>query len=254
MVVKKNTELTDITIALPDIHCGFEDRESIDNVLEYVSDVKPNHIVQIGDYYDCHSISRFDKEPSRIDTLQEELDIGYRLWKDIQRAAPKATYTQLEGNHERRLHKTLLANPGLYSLKNLQPRKLFNLDELGIEWVPAEKTKYLNNSLVLTHGANDDGCKMSPHSAYSAKANLDKWGVSGISGHTHRLGSHYKMMAEEMLGWHEIGCLTKLNPGYVKNPNWQQGFATIYHSKNRFHVVLTAITNHQFMAGGRKYG
>lgn len=252
--MRTTTPEAQTTIVLPDIHVGHEDTRSIENVLEFVHDTKPQTIVQLGDFYDCKSISRFDKRPMDIDTLQEEIDRGYTLWKQIERAAPNARKVMLEGNHEARLHKTLLRNPGFYSLDALKPEKLFKLDELGVEWVPSSKTFRINKNLIVTHGATDDGCKMSQHSAYSAKANLDKWGVSGISGHTHRFGSHYKTLAEQVLGWHEIGTLSRLDPEYVKNPNWQQGFATVYHSRNRFHVVPTLITNHQFIANGRKYG
>lgn len=248
------TESPKIAVSIPDTHVPYHDTRSIDNVLEYISDTKPDVVIQHGDGLDCESLSRFDKEPSRIACLQEEINGLYHLWSEIKRAAPKARYVMLEGNHEARLHKNLLRNPGLYGLQALKPESLFRLDELGVEWWPSSKTFRLNKNLVLTHGANDDGCKMSPHSAYSAKANLDKWGVSGISGHTHRFGSHYKTLAEEILGWHEIGTLSQLNPGYVKNPNWQQGFATTHYTRNRFHVVPTLITNHQFIANGRKYG
>lgn len=243
-----------VAVILPDVHAGFEDRLTIDNVLEYVRDANPGALVQLGDMVDFYGISRFDKEPDRIDTVQSELNVAHHLWERFKDAAPHAKYYQLEGNHEHRLYKTLLANPGLFSLDALRPEKLFRLDELGVHWVPAEKTLKLNNSLVVTHGAVDDGCKMSQHSAYSARSNLEKWGVSGISGHTHRVGSHYRTLADRVLAWHEIGCLCRLDPGYVKYPNWQQGFATVYHTSNRFHVVVTAITSHQFIANGRKYG
>ena len=170
-------------------------------------------------------------------------------------ASPNSKYVMLEGNHERRLHKYLMKNPELHSLDVLKPENLFGLKELGVDFVKAEKTYHLNNKLIVTHGAQDDGCKLSAHAGYSAKNTMDKWGnISGIMGHGHRMGMSTKTMADgSMIQWVESGCLANLTPGYVKNPNWQHAFVTVYYTKNRFHIVPTTIANYEFIADGKLY-
>jgi hypothetical protein len=57
----------------------------------------------------------------------------------------------------------------------------------------------------------------------SAKAELNAAGISGISGHTHRLGT-FRKAGYVQRQWTEQGGLMRLDPDYVVGlPNWQQG-------------------------------
>ena len=238
------------------MHVPYHDEEAFNLVLRYIKDKQPDVIIQQGDFYDCYGVSRFDKDPKRVDTLQEEIDIGKELWTKIERAAPKASLYMLGGNHEERIPKTILRhNPGMYSLKALQPDNLFELKDLGVKYIPPKKTFYLNENLVVTHGAVDDGCKLSQNSGYSAKNTIDKWGdTSVIMGHSHRIGTSYRTLSSgrQVVG-HENGCLCQMKPEYVKNPNWQQGFSTVYFDKKKFQIVPTIIVDKQFIADGKTY-
>ena len=58
-----------------------------------------------------------------------------------------------------------------------------------------------------------------------AKAELKKAGVSGVSGHTHRLGT-YRAVGYGATQWTEQGCMCLLEPDYIVGPpNWTQGIA-----------------------------
>ncbi len=46
-----------------------------------------------------------------------------------------------------------------------------------------------------------------------------------MSGHTHRIGEHQRSDHNGVHAWWELGCMCDLNPSYVDDPNWQQGFA-----------------------------
>jgi predicted phosphodiesterase len=242
-------------IILPDIHTPYHDDRAISVVVKYIKATKPDQIIQLGDMYDCYSLSRFDKDPARISSLQEEIDRGALIWQQLKEASPKSKLVMLEGNHERRLVKYLMKHPELHGLKALNPEVLFGLKELGIKFVRSEDTYYINNSLVATHGATDDGCKLSQHAGYSAKNTLDKWGnVSGIMGHGHRIGMSTRTLADgTMVQWIESGTLSRLKPEYVKNPNWQHGFVVVKYTKNRFHATPVVIANYEFIADGKVY-
>ena len=49
-------------------------------------------------------------------------------------------------------------------------------------------------------------------------------------------------------------CLCSLDPDWVSNPNWQQGFSLVHFTKDRFWVEQLQIINRKFMYGGRVFG
>ena len=87
-----------------------------------------------------------------------------------------------------------------------------------MEHVPYKEGVLINGNFLITHGD-----LIRAHSSYTAKGMSDKYGGSGIHGHTHRLGSYYRKNYFGIYGWWENGCLCDLNPDWITNPNWQQG-------------------------------
>lgn len=74
--------------------------------------------LNLGDQYDFNSLSRFDKDPARgFHGLQEEFDSAEGYWKSVCSLAKRVE--MIQGNHEFRLYKTLMANPGFFGLKAL---------------------------------------------------------------------------------------------------------------------------------------
>lgn len=232
-------EMKDLII--PDLHIPFHDPNAVNLTVKVANKIKPDRIIQVGDFYDFYSVSKFDKDPKRIDTMQDELDVGYKVWKSIRKAVPKAEILYLEGNHEYRLRKYLWRHPELHSLDVLKLENVLRIKELKIDFYKNKDTLYLKNNLIATHGANDDGCKLSQHSGYSAKNTLERIGTNGISGHTHRLASHYKTTFDKQYEWHESGCLCDLDPEYMKKPNWQHGFVVVNYGKKGFDIKVIPI-------------
>ena len=246
---------TRTAVVIPDLHIPYHDERAVDLVIKYIKDIKPAAIYQIGDFYDFYSVSKFDKDPKRIDSLQEELDKGTKIWRRIKKAGPKDMKIHyLQGNHEFRLEKYLWKHPELHSLRVLKLDKLLDLDSIGIKYYKNKDICYVNKNLIVTHGAKDDGCKLSQHSGYSAKNTLEKTGISGVSGHSHRLASHYKRTLAKQLEWHEAGCLCDINPDYTKLPNWQQGFARIKYNKTSFDIKVVSIKKgYTCIVDGKRY-
>lgn len=252
--LRNNLKGLKTAVILPDFHIPFQDDKTIDLVLKYVKDIKPDKIIQLGDFYDFYSISRFDKDPKRIDSMQDELDEGYTIWKKIKKAGKKSKLEQVEGNHEFRLRRYLWRHPELHSIKALELESILKVKELGIKFYRLEDTCYINDNLIATHGANDDGCKLSQYSGYSAKNTLDKMGINGISGHSHRAASYYRTYMNGVKEWHECGCLCDLHPEYVKNPNWQQAFGVVRYNKKDFDVKIIRIKEgYWFVVDKKKY-
>ena len=68
-------------------------------------------------------------------------------------------------------------------------------------------------------------------------------GKTLVTQNTHRLSAYYYKTPERYLAWFEAGCLCDINPEYVDNPNWQQGFLYGYIEKDSFAVTPIPIVD-----------
>jgi hypothetical protein len=201
---------------------------------------KPDVIWLLGDLVDFPQLSRFDKEAYDSEGLEQDL-LGVRaVLRRIRRDHPKAQMHYLLGNHEERLERYLRANaPALRWLTALTFHHIFDAQELGMHIYPyRERVPVLPGVLELTHGD-----KVAQKSGYTAHKMLEA-GISGISGHVHRLGMVFKTTRAGMTVWIENGCLANLDPEYVHSPNWQSGFSVVYVDRKnaRFHADIVPIT------------
>jgi predicted phosphodiesterase len=223
-------------VNLSDIHIPYHDPFAWQLTLNIVAMVQPTKVNILGDALDFYQLSTFDKDPKQLENgrLQEDLDQWFHMVRDLQRVAPiDCGYTFLPGNHEDRLRRYLNRNPELYGLRALELPSLMRLGELGIEYHESE-VEIVPDLLVGKHGD-----VVRKDSAFSAKGELEreKYAISTITGHTHRLGTYYARTRNRVVKAHENGCLCLLNPEYVKNPNWQQGFTmTTHFGGELFHV------------------
>lgn len=223
-------------INISDLHIPYHDPLAWRLTLNIVRIVKPTKINVGGDALDFYQLSTFDKDPKQLENgrLQEDLDQWFHMMRDLQRSAPSdCAYAFVPGNHEDRLRRYLNRNPELYGLRALELPSLMRLDELGFSY-HADEIDVVPNQLIVKHGD-----VVRKDSAYSAKGELEKerFAISTITGHTHRLGTHYARTRNRVVKAHENGCLCQLDPEYVKNPNWQQGFTiTTHFGGELFHV------------------
>lgn len=233
-----------------DFHVPFHNKPLLANWLRFVSDVQPDVVVVNGDLLDCISISRFPKPPGSP-SLQKEIDAGQEVLSAIADAAPKAERHLIEGNHEERLQRFLLDNPGMYDLRCLSMPTLLDCEGYGFQWTDyGDSIDY--GRLSITHGH-----KVSKHSAYSAKRHLFDDGYDNVvHGHTHRLGSYYITGAKRTRRGFECGGLfDRSQADYVRGPeNWQNGFAVAEVFGNHVHVELIEATQDgMFIADGKVY-
>lgn len=218
-------------IILSDIHYPYHDEKAIQAALDFLKGHEVNTIVLNGDILDFYDVSSFDKDPSRINSLQTEINLAKGLFKRLRKIKPDARIIFVKGNHCQRLERYLMKHPELYSLDALKLTNLLQLDKFDIEY--SDKGFKLG-SLKIIHGDI-----VRKFSCYTAKAEVERHDCSGCSGHTHRLGVYYQRTPERSLAWAESGCLCDLNPEYVDCPSWTQGFIYGYIQKDSF--VLQAI-------------
>ncbi len=90
-----------------DSHFPFHDPEVLSIVQAIAEDMQPDFLVHKGDLLDARELSRFDKDPNRKESLQDEIDQARAHLATMRLASPNSTFVLLEGNHEDRLRRTL---------------------------------------------------------------------------------------------------------------------------------------------------
>lgn len=216
-------------VVLSDIHFPYQDDKAIKAVYKFLEQLPVDTIILNGDILDFYDVSSFDKDPSRINSLQKEIDMAEKFFSKLRKLSPNSRIIFVKGNHENRLERYLKKHPELYSLDALKLPNLLGLDKFNIEY---KDKGFKLGSLKIIHGTI-----VRKYAGYTARAEMEKNDCSGVSGHTHRLCCYYYHTPERYLAWYESGCLCDLNPEYVECPSWTQGFLYGYIEKDSFAVT-----------------
>ena len=235
-------------IVISDSHHPFHDPVTIKLVKRFIKDWEPNFIESLGDDIDFYAISTFDKDPERITKLDIEISKTRKYYKELRECAPDADIEVEGGNHEDRLRRYIWKHaPALKNLDSLKLPELLGLNDQGISYRDYKVGREYKQ-IYFTHGS-----VISKHSGWTAKAHYEKYGGNGICGHSHRGGNYLISKRGDTSGWWENFCLCDLNPEYVDNPNWQQGFSLIYFLNDRFFIEQIPIVDHRFVVEGKYY-
>jgi predicted phosphodiesterase len=242
------TKPNELVISLSDIHVPFQDVGAVNSAVRMVKALKPDRVVLNGDVADFFQLSRFNKAKERMDSLQAEIDEANAIRRRIRNAAPNALLVETDGNHDSRIVTYVEQNAGaLKSLRALEPKHLFKYDDLEIQWHPGCGFR-LREDLIVKHGTLVRG-----EAGATAKAEFMAAGLSGVSGHTHRLATYRKggYMPRQ---WTEQGCLCRLDPDYIVGaPNWTQGCVVIELSKTATWVTEVPFVDGRLRFGGKGY-
>lgn len=211
-------------VVLPDIHAGYHEQGAVDLAIKIAADIKPDSIIQVGDFLDCYPISRYGKDPERATgtALQKEFDIGKGILDSLTKIAPT---TILAGNHEARLTKYLQEKaPGLSGLRDLTIPKLLGIDNKNSFY--KHGGVYLGKLYVI-HG-NEVSDRGVAYSAGTCRKAVEKLNMSVMHGHIHRLGAYFvTSRGQGVQKGFEIGSLCQRAQDYIDNANWQFGFAIV---------------------------
>lgn len=260
MVAKVKAGQPTRTVILTDTHIPFQSDATLAVIHGIIKDVKPHRIIHLGDLLDCFQISDFDKDPNRLNTLQDDIDASRVMLGQLSALAPEAEKWWLEGNHEYRLTKTIWRLPGtareLARLRAFQQAmtwpNLLRSAEIGWEFVPynGQAHKAILPMIITKHGT-----VVRKWSGMSAKGEWERYGKSGISGHVHRLGRFYTSDQNGSHTWVEAGCTCDTRPQYMEDPNWQQGCVVVEHSADgqRFEMHTVYIQDGRALWRGQDY-
>jgi len=235
-------------VSLNDFHIPFHDDQAIDVALKFVKHLNPYRIV-IHELMDWYSLSRFDKDPNRKMDINKNKILAIEYLQKIRDRFPNTKIVMIQGNHDKRLTKFLRNRAEeLHNLEELRLQSLLHLSELNIEY----KEVYTFRNVLFKHGE-----LVRKYSAYTARAELEKEGVSGCSGHTHRLGAHFKTLRGGGYVWLETGCLCDPKQAeYIEGTaNWQQGLGGFIFKKNskHFYPFLIPIIDGEIIWGNKTF-
>lgn len=233
-----------------DIHAPYQDESCLSAVLKFCKWWKPNEIFIIGDLLDAYAFARFVKNPETALKAQDEIDEAVNILKQIKNHNPQAKICLVRGNHEYRLQKYLWTRaPELASLRELNIESLLQLKNIGINYESHGRLEH--RGVVIKHGS-----VVRKHSSYTAKAEFEKEGQSGVSGHSHRVGLYRKDNVNNPHIWMECGCLCKKDMEYMEGEpaDWHQGFGIGYFYKSGlFTFSLIPIIHGKALYNGREF-
>ncbi len=162
---------------IPDSHIPFEDKKAFNLMLKVGQAIKPDKIVILGDFLDCHSISDHDKNPNRVKLLDVEIYAAHQRLSEIDELGAKEKVF-IKGNHEERLERYLMRSaPALYNLVRMED--MLKLKERGWSTVQYRDHRRIGK-VYHTHDTGKAG--QNAHRSAS-----QDFGSNAVIGHTHRM-------------------------------------------------------------------
>lgn len=178
-------------LIIPDLHFRFHDpryTNLIPKIITHLSEeANLKGVVQLGDFVDFWQISDFDKDPSRTETIHDDLMLyASFLDKCVAKMPKNSTWHNLEGNHEKRLHRYIARNaPRIFELVKDIPEVLrfkersYN-SNVTFKWHPYSKWDSCKISQTVFH----HGFYFTQH---VAAKNLGTYPCNIVTGHVHRV-------------------------------------------------------------------
>ena len=221
-----------VVVKLNDAHVPFEDEVSVKTAIEFCEMIQPDIIIT-DEWMDFYELSRFTKDPTRATgyTLHDARERVWDWYDIIKRVCPKSRRIELNANHPKRLVKYLHSNaPELVGLPEFEMVNFMRYDKLDIEFMQ----HFIFRNFLFKHGN-----LVRKYSSYTAKGELEKEGMSGASGHTHRLGQHYRSLRGGEYTWVECGMLCRTDMDYLDDAvaDWQPGLGLVSFWGDRFRAL-----------------
>jgi predicted phosphodiesterase len=222
---------------VPDTHRPYHDEKAWQLMLKVGRDLKPKHIVCIGDLADFYSVSSHSKDPRRANSLDVELKDVHKGLDELDSLKAKNKLF-IAGNHCDRLSRYLQDRaPELFDVIGIP--QLLKLEERGWKYTPYKDHASLGK-LHMTHDVGVAG----RNAVFRA---LDTYQHSIVTGHTHRLAyivegnavGEFKVSAT--FGW--LGDASKVDYMHKVKvaKDWALGFGIGYYAPATGYVYLTPV-------------
>lgn len=234
-------------LLIPDCHAPYHDKKAFELVLK----TGPyDIIVVLGDLVDCATVSKHDRSPHRLESLEQELTSGRQMLEKLA-AIGKTELILCEGNHEVRLRQHAAKHaPALLSLVGdvadyIDPKGLWTRVPYG--------ELYKIGKLYVTH---DQG----PAGAGCAAKTQAIVGHNVAHGHSHRLEMTYTgtVTGDRRFGM-SCGHLVDTRSVAVKyatasqRAQWQLGFGVAHLDRKRVFAFPVPIVKYTCVVDGKLY-
>ena len=229
---------------------GQDDRP-LQIVEAIAEDVQPDGVTHIGDLLETQRPSSHPHSPFMTHILQDEINMGATHLARMSEIVPEARRTLLEGNHEYRLTRLIWnldgAEKTFFELdifkKEITWPKIMKLEEIGWEFFDYQSQPIGGLPKFL----RKHGHLVRSRSGYTAHGEHDTAGMSGASGHSHRLAAVMRSDHNGNHIWLETGCTCSERAWYGNkfDKDWQQGFWIITFDvrTGAFHPEMVYIHN-----------
>lgn len=215
-------------VVQPDTHVPDHDETALAAFLEFCRDYKPHGYINLGDFVEMDSLSRWDPKTSKPRRLAPEIRKAREVLKQIDNAlGPQCVYRRfLMGNHEDWLEQYLIARvPEFFDDLDtlgveLTVPSLLGLRELGFRVVPFNEILNLGH-LHFIHGYYTN--------KYHAHKHLEVFGVNLMYGHLHDVQSYSGVSVNGIYESLSVGCLRTLHAPFLRGRpnNWIHAFGVV---------------------------
>lgn len=223
-------------VIVPDLHAPYHSKPGWNLLLQVARALRPKHLVVIGDFADFYGVSAHDKDPTRANRMDEELDAANAMLDELD-ALGATDKLYIEGNHEDRLRRYLMKSPALHNVVSTE--RLLNLTARGWEFVPY-KRHTARGAVHFTHDVGACG----RNAVFRA---LDTYQHSVVTGHTHRMQYVVEGTAvgeckvSAMFGWlGDVEQVDYMNLASARK-NWATGFGVGYLDPSSGFVYLVPV-------------
>jgi predicted phosphodiesterase len=209
---------------LSDIHLPYHNLDALTEALRVLADEKVDAVLLNGDTMDCHTLSRFMKDPKKRD-FKYELDTLRSFFDILDKVLGAKIYFKI-GNHEARYEHFLYQKAGeLVGIEDFEFANLIKARERGVQMIESNRFMKLNE-LNGIHGHEYIGGISAPVNV--ARGLYLRGKVSAFQGHNHATSEHTEtdMNGKVTTTW-SIGCLSELHPAYMPLNRWNHGFAYV---------------------------
>ncbi len=230
-----------------DWHIPKHDKAKVKTWFDIMRDWQPDAIDINGDFMNMESVGRWvhGRPEEYVERLaMEEAEAGVKMLSAIRALAPEADMVYREGNHEKRLREYVSRNaPALADLVTLD--SVLRLTKLGIAYrsyddAPDERF----GGYHLHHGSLAD-----------VGREIDKYKVSMICGHSHRLSSTRSSGLNQTWTGLEGGHMVDLSMvHYQQHFNWQHGFLYGYYNEESAWLFEAEFKGDTVIFDGVPYG
>lgn len=223
---------------ISDVHLPYHSPIAVEAAINHIKKRKPNVILINGDLMDFYALSRYQKDPSKVD-FNAEIESGVEFLAWLRHTFPKCRIVYKYGNHCERYALWVFQNAPL--LDKL-PKKLkiaahdflvgimdtaLECEEQGIE-VVKDGRPVMAGRLPILHG-HESGKAGLGSSVNGARGVFLRTLSTMMVGHSHRTSQHSEAdwQHKQVSTW-ATGCLSELNPKYwLVGNRWNHGAAFV---------------------------